>query len=319
MSETETDEIIEKIQELESLRNALAKDVQKALEKQRELDNILVKLKSLSSEKDPSKKAEIVEDIAIINNTERKTIEDRLSSGIKKVDELMLGGIPVSSNLVLFGPPFSGKETLAYNFAAQSITEGVPIVIIAADKDIRNIKKEMARILDEDISIIDRMEERRILRFIDLYSKSIQMASPSKYAIVIDNVSNVSSLMKALDGIAAEMEASFGYYRMLFVSLTAYIPQLDEKLLMRFIQQFVQKRKAENGTAMYLLEDGLFEQKVYETISYMMDGAIEFKIANSKQYIRIVGLGNVKSREWIEVYPRPTTFDLGSFSLERVR
>jgi len=313
------DEINKKIIELEEVRNSIGKEIKRAQEKQKELDNIIVKLKSLTAEKDEGKKSAIVQEISLGNTAEKKTIEDRLSSGIKKVDELMLGGIPVSSNLVLFGPPFSGKETLAYNFAAQSILEAVPIVIIAADKDIRQIKKEIARILGDDLELVDKMEAKRILRFVDLYSKSIQMSSPSKYAVVIDNVTNVSSLMKSLDSIATELEASYGYYRMLFVSLTAYIPQLDEKLLMRFIQQFVQKRKAENGTAMYLLEYGLFEQKVYETISYMMDGAIEFKLANSKQYIRIVGLGNVKSREWIEVYPRPTTFDLGSFSLERVR
>ncbi|MHB8361587.1 MAG: RAD55 family ATPase [Thermoplasmataceae archaeon] len=319
MNKMDTDEILKKTQEFEEMRTILARDIQKAQEKQKELDIILEKMKSLIAEKEELQKPKIIEEITLANNIPAKNIEDRLASGIKKVDELLLGGIPVSSNLVLFGPPFSGKEILAYNFAAQSITEGVPIVIITADKDIRQIKKEIARILGEDVSLIDRMEEQKILRFIDLYSKSIQMASPSKYAIVIDNLGNISSLMKSLDIIASELQPAYGYYRMLFVSLTAYIPQIEEKLLMRFIQQFVQKRKAENGTAMYLLEDGLFDQKTYETISYMMDGAIEFKIVNSKQYIRIIGLGNVRSREWIEVYPRSTSFDLGSFSLERVR
>ena len=50
-----------------------------------------------------------------------------------------------------------------------------------------------------------------------------------------------------------------------------------------------------------------------------MDGTIEFKIVNTKQYVKVVGLSNARTREWVEVYNRGETFDLGSFSLERVR
>ena len=79
------DEINKKIIELEEVRNSIGKEIKRAQEKQKELDNIIVKLKSLSTEKDGGKKSAIVEEIAVGNTAEKKTIEDRLSSGIKKV------------------------------------------------------------------------------------------------------------------------------------------------------------------------------------------------------------------------------------------
>ena len=87
-------EINKKIIELEEVKNSIGKEIKRAQDKQKELEGIIAKLKTLTAEKDDGKKTAIVEEIAVGNTAEKKTIEDRLSSGIKKVDELMLGGIP---------------------------------------------------------------------------------------------------------------------------------------------------------------------------------------------------------------------------------
>jgi KaiC/GvpD/RAD55 family RecA-like ATPase len=241
--------------------------------------------------------------------------DGRVSSGIPKFDDLVYGGLPQGTNVVLYGPPFSEKYLMAYNFIAKSLEEDVPIIVLTADKNIREIMFEVGKITEK----INGSEQKGILRFIDVYSKSIQIESASRYAVTLDSPMNISALMKSVDQIAAEIRKKYPYYRLLFSSLTTYVTLLDDRTFVRFAQQFSQKRKSENAVSVFLLEEGLFEKRVYETISYLMDGAVEFRMGSTRNYLRVMGLGKTRSREWIDIYPEDHGFNLGSFSLEKVR
>lgn len=238
-----------------------------------------------------------------------------ISSGVEKLDELLMGGVRTASNALLLGPPYSSKYTLAWNFVANSIKENIPVIVITTDKDIREITYEINNIYDK----VEEAEEEGLLIFIDVYSRSIGSQSPSKHAVVIDNLINVSSLLKAVDSAAAKIREKYPYYRLLFSSLTSYVNELDEKVLMKFVQQFVQKRKSENCVSFNILESGLFEKKLIEAISYLMDGSITFRTEGAKGFLKVEGLGQARSREWVEIYPMETSFDLGAFTLEKIR
>jgi KaiC/GvpD/RAD55 family RecA-like ATPase len=316
----ESNEITSKIAELQQVKENLERTIRMAEEKKKEIENMLQSLVKIDSASVPQIKVEeakkalvdLKDPIALRKN-------QKISTGISKIDELLLGGLPMPSNVVLFGAPFTSKDMLATNFMANSIKENVPVVIITADKDLNQVKYEIAQTLSVEPEVVDGFEDDGLIRFIDLYSKSIQSQSPSKKAVVIDNISNLSLLLKSVETIEQELLRTYPFYRLVFISLTAFVPQFDEKVFMKFTQQFTQKRKASRCTALYMLEDGLFDQKVFETISYIMDGTIQFRIVNAKQYVKVVGLSNARTREWVEVYNRGETFDLGSFSLERVR
>ncbi len=240
---------------------------------------------------------------------------ETVSTGVEKLDELLMGGVRTSSNALLIGPPYSNKYTLAWNFVAESLKEDIPVIVITTDKDIKEIKYEVGLIYEN----VDEAEEKGLLKFVDVYSRSIQAESPSQYSVVIDNLINVSSLLKNIDQIAARMRAEHPYYRLLFSSLTSYVNELDEKVLLKFIQQFVQKRKSENCISFSMLESGLYEKKLIEAISYLMDGSIVFRTEGAKGFLKVEGLGQARSREWVEIYPDETSFDLGAFTLEKIR
>ncbi len=314
-----------KISELQQIKEALDKQIKAAEEKRKEIETLLESMVKIENAKTPEQKVIMVKSaIEAVKSSETMNIprvrnDMKISSGIPKVDQMLLGGMPNPSNIVLFGAPFTSKDALGNNFVANSLKENVPVIIVSADRDIDQIKYDIAITMGVDPEIVDGFEDDGLIRFVDIYSKSIQAPSSSKKAIVIDGISNLSLLLKSMESLEADILRSYPYYRMLFISLTAFIPQFEDKITMKFIQQLTQKRKANRCTALYLLEDGLFDQKVSETISYIMDGTIEFKLVNSKQYMRVIGLPNVRTREWVEVYNNNHTFDLGSFSLERVR
>lgn len=296
-------------------------------EKSREVDELIDKLDR--KKKEIMKLVEAVRNSAGIENdgkdssADRKKMleslmesldENRFSTGNQKLDTLLFGGVKPPSNIVLRGPPFSGKFVIANNFVAQSLRDGIPVVVLTADKDIVQMKESLSKIVDN----VEKAEESGLLKFIDAYSRSIQAQSRSKYAVQVEP-GNLSSLIKTVDAVTAEVLEKKKGYRFLLTSLTSFIAQQDERTFLRLLQQFSQKRRTEGSVALYILEDGLFEDRMYEAVNYMMDGAIHLRKTFSENYIRVEGIGKSRSREWIELYPSETGYDLGSFTLERVR
>ena len=55
--------------------------------------------------------------------------ERRISTGIRKLDALLGGGIPEGDSLLLVGPSGSGKSVMASQFAAEGLRQGEPAVI----------------------------------------------------------------------------------------------------------------------------------------------------------------------------------------------
>jgi circadian clock protein KaiC len=53
----------------------------------------------------------------------------RLSSGIKKLDDMLGGGIPEGESMLLAGPSGSGKSTLGMQFIAEGLKRGEPGIV----------------------------------------------------------------------------------------------------------------------------------------------------------------------------------------------
>lgn len=295
----------EKAEDLKKTIGQLRDEIARAKTKERELSSMLDSLET-----------DVPDDSGMLaHEAPPEDGNNKVKTGISKFDDLVYGGLPQGTNVVLYGPPFSEKYVMAYNFIANSLEEDVPVVVVTADKNIREIMFEVGKISEK----INGSEQKGMLRFIDVYSKSIQIESASRYAVTLDSPMNISALMKSIDQIAAEIRKKHPFYRLLFSSLTTYVSLLDDRTFIRFAQQFSQKRKSENAVSMFLLEEGLFEKRVYEAVSYLMDGAVEFRMGSTRNYLRVMGLGKTRSREWIDIYPEDNGFNLGSFSLEKVR
>jgi len=313
--EDDLERISSAISELEKRSREVDALIDKLNEKKKEVRRLLDALSvPENSSKGKSTSSDSVAREALIKAVSENVKGQKMSTGNGKLDSLLYGGIAPPSNIVLRGPPFSGKFIIANNFVAQSLRDGIPVIVLSADKDIVQMKESLSKIAGD----VEKAEESGLLRFIDAYSRSIQAEVGSKHAVQVDSY-NLSSLIKTVDSVTSEVCQKHKGYRFLLTSLTTFITQHDEKTFLRLLQQFSQKRKTEGSLTFYILEDGLFDDRMYEAVSYLMDGAIHLRKTFTDNYIRIEGIGNARSREWIEMYPSETGYDLGSFTLERVR
>lgn len=93
----------------------------------------------------------------------------RLSTGIAGLDEMMSGGIPRGDSLVLAGPTGTGKTTFAMNFVAAGLAAG-ETAVIAIFEEHPEVYLRRARSIEVDLSEAVRQDRLRIiyLRPLDL-------------------------------------------------------------------------------------------------------------------------------------------------------
>ncbi len=249
-----------------------------------------------------------------VANSAGTSVSSRAATGISKLDDLLRGGYPAPSNVVLNGPPFSSKEIFASRFIVESIAENYPTIVLTLDREPSSIVSALG-----DPATVDQWQKSGLLTVIDAYSRFVQVEPMDASAVVIDGSSNISNFMKSIDQVCSRVASQMGKYRMVVYSLTGLMTQTDEKTFIRSLQHLSQRRKAEGAVSLYLLEDGIFERKIYENVNYFMDISVEFRNETTTEYLRVRGLPSARTREWVEIIRNDGSVDLGSFDLKRVK
>ncbi len=266
---------------------------------------IEAKLKGLAE-----KEVELSEEEVKIEIRERK-----VRTGTRRLDDLLYGGFPLGSNVLIYGPPYSKKEILVYAFIAEGLRKGVPAIWVLTDMTVDSLRKEMEFVLPA----YEEYERMGLVYYIDAYSKSIGDYEEIEGVVYLDSQVDVEGIAREVDRIAKEIKEKSKYYRLAFKSLSTIMTYLDKQSLLRFLQPFTTKRKRDDAVALYLVEKGLHSEKDIEMVGSTMDGRIEFKIESHKTFLSVLGITEVQSRNWIEVSATKSGITLGSFTLGHIK
>ncbi len=241
--------------------------------------------------------------------------QKKVKTGIPRLDDLLYGGIPFSTNLSVYGPAYVGKEVLVNIFMAEGLKKGLPILWILTDKGPADIREEMAFVLPE----YEAFESKGLVRYIDAYSKSMGADATDANTTYIDDPTDHGAILKATDALAAEWKKKHQSYRLAFRSVSTLIAYLDPTTTFKFLQPFVGRRKRDKAVAMYVIEKGMHEEQEIQMLGSLMDGSLEFKVEQLKSLLRVQGVGDVQSRDWIRYTYSKSSVSIGSFSLTNIR
>ena len=242
---------------------------------------------------------------------------ERVRSGIRRFDDLCYGGFPFSSNFILYGPAYSGRRTFNNLFVVEGLKKGIPAIMVTTQHTPSELKDQMRMIIPK----VDVYEEKGLLKFIDLYSKSMGMEEDHPNTIYIEKPTDLEAIENAIGEFQKEFkEKKYPYHKMVFNSLSTLLTYIEPLSIFRFFQVLNAKNKKNGATAIYVVDTGMHDTSVIQTLKHVMTGFIEFRLEDLKYYLRIEGGGDVMSRAWIEYSFTDKTFDLrGSFSLDHIR
>ncbi len=249
----------------------------------------------------------------------REIEEEKGKTGTNRLDDLLLGGIPLGSNVSIYGPPHVGKEVLINSFVAEGLEKGIPAIWVITDKTVDDVREEMKFVLPT----YEEYEMRNLVYYVDAYSASMgekkDMEEDKDYIKYIEEQSDVKAITKAVDEFAEELKENHRYYRMAFESVSTVIAYLDTQTTFRILQPFAGRRKKDNAIALYTLEKGMHSEQDISMLGHMMNGEIQFKVEQLKNYLRVEGLGDVQTRDWVEYTSSKSGINMGSFSLDTIR
>src|SRR5207247_662283 len=241
--------------------------------------------------------------------------QQKVKTGIPRLDDLMFGGIPFGTNASVYGPAYVGKEVLVNLFMAEGLKKGSPILWVLTDKGPADVRDEMAFVLPG----YEEYEKLGLVRYIDAYSKSMGAEATDSNTTYIDEATDHQSILKAVETIAAEWKKKYPTYRLGFRSVSTLIAYLDPTTTFKFLQPFVGRRKRDKAVAFYVIEKGMHEEQEIQMLGSLMDGSIEFKVEQLKSFLSIKGICDVQSRGWIRYTYTKSSVSVGSFSLDHIK
>ncbi len=243
--------------------------------------------------------------------------EGKVRSGVRRLDDLLYGGFPIASQLLVNGPTHTGKDVLARLFVAEGLKSSIPAIWIVTDKTYTQIRDEMSALFPP----YAQCESQGLVRYIDLYSKSlgVQQADANVRLLAPTEKGALDQLTTFTNQFSQELKEKFGSYRMVFESVSTVTAYLDTNTTFRFLQPFVGRRKLDGASAYYILETGMHTESDLQTLEHMMDGSLNLKVDQLKTFLSVRGIGDSQSRAWIGYTFSKKSFSLGSFSLDHIR
>jgi len=303
-----TDEV-ELKKRIEELRN----EVQKKEEDLRAKERFL----NAKAEEIRMRESGLIEDEIKAREKDRvlEATQAKVKTGNTRLDDLLLGGIPFGSNIMVHGPPFVGKEIMVNTFIAEGLKKGIPALWVITDKTPKDIREEMKFVL----SGYDEYERKGLVRYIDAFSRSMGDESKDEYTVYIDEPTDHEKISEAVETITKSFRESHEYYRMAFRSISTLIAYSDPNTAFRFLSPLCGKRKRDKAVSMFTVEKGMHGEQEIQMLGSIMDGMIDFKVDQLKTFFSVQGISEVQSRAYNRYTASKHALQIGSFALDHIR
>lgn len=239
-----------------------------------------------------------------------------ISTGVRRLDELLRGGVPASSQTLIYGAPFLGKDVLAHGFALANLREERPAVFLLTNDAAVNVRKHL-QTMDAAYATY---EANGLVRFIDAYSRSLGIAEDQPHTEYVDGVLNLNGLSVAVNNAEKAAATGHEHHTLVVDSVSTIIAMTNPQTAFRFLQVLVGKTRMSGATGMLLLDHGMHTDAEVQMFKHLMSGVIELKQENGKNLLRVEGIGVTEDRSWVEYRFNGTSFEItGSFAAGRIR
>lgn len=240
----------------------------------------------------------------------------RVPVGVRRLDDLLEGGVPAGSATLVYGAPFLGKEVLGRAFLLASVRTGLPAVVVLTGAAASDVKKQLLAMEPE----FPKLAAKGLVHFVDCYSKSIGAEDDAPDCTYVDGALNLNGIAAAVNAAQARFVGEHPRHRLLLDSVSTLVAYTNPATTFRFLQVFVGKAKRSGATAMLLLDRGMHTDADVQMFKHLMDGVIEVKTEQGKNLLRVEGIGVTEDRGWVEYRFSDTALEItGSFAAGRIR
>lgn len=239
----------------------------------------------------------------------------RLPTGVKRLDQLLGGGIAPGSAVLVYGPPFLGKEVLARSFFASNVQTGTPGVYVVTNQATTDVRKQLAT-----NPAYQAAEQAHLARYVDTYSRSIGAEDSFRDAEFLDGALDLNGITLAVNKVQADLIADHDAHAFVLDSISTLVAFTNPATAFRFLQTLIGRTRRVGATGLFLMDQGMHADADVQMFKHLMTGVIEVRDAGGKPQMRIEGLGAPVGVGWVDYRFDANALEVtGSFAAGRIR
>lgn len=217
--------------------------------------------------------------------------------GISKLDEA-IGNVPSGSNVLLIGPPMTGKSILVRDFFCTGLKEGEGGIYITT----KDTASKLCQSFKE--SGCDLQSYEGAFGIIDCVSRTLPAEDKEpiknvKYAASAIDMPTISiGLNEFLKRLIKEKKID--KIRVVVESLSNLLMYSNLQTVYRFLHVFTSSTRAADAVSIYSAEEGMHTPETITTLKQLVQMAIEIQEDGDKRMLRAVeGAGEHKWQEYV--------------------
>lgn len=239
-----------------------------------------------------------------------------ITTGAKRLNHLLNGGIPYRSRSLLYGPSFQGKEVLAKQTLIHAIQAGHPTVVVLTNETALDYLSTL-RAMDEDV---DAAVADGTLLFVDTYANSIGVDEPHDAVEYVESALDLNGITIALHKQQARILDTHDEHLLVFDSVSTLVLYSNAQSTFRFLQILIGKARQIGATSLILMDAGMHSDPEVQMFRHLCDGEITIDTDKQQTRIKVTGLGVKKRTDWLDATFNDTKFDVvGSLSAGRIQ
>ncbi len=231
----------------------------------------------------------------------------KASTGNTKMDILLNGGFERGSNIVFMGRSFTGAELFPIYFLARGTTVGDYAVVVTVDKPYDRVRDTLHR-FGADMNRV---------WIIDLYSlplRYVDMNFTAKNTLFLENRYSDDSILHKIKGLVGEHKP----YRIL-LPISSLLLRLSDVEVTNLVERVSALVRRHYSLGFYTINTGMHGTDIIERFLRLADSYFEFSSRENTNYFRIVGMSDVRTRNWIAFSEEMNDISLESFALSKIK
>lgn len=183
--------------------------------------------------------------------------------GIEKLDEILKGGVPEKSVILIEGTPGIGKDVLAYQFIFTGVKEGEACAIVFVGRTIDEIERDFA---NYGMKI-----DRSLITWINASEDQTKGEN-----ILNCNISELFTISAAIKKFL-EKNKKKKIRIMLDILSSAFMSNHPNEVY-KFFSSLITELKKANATVLALLEEGMHDPQIVVSVEQLCDFVIDMKL-----------------------------------------
>jgi circadian clock protein KaiC len=199
----------------------------------------------------------------------------RIPTGIEKLDELLSGGIPRGSAILIEGLPGAGKTTFCNHFLWSGVKKGEACIYVTFNSSPENIRNS--------VKYFGWEFPEGSVAFLDAYSWQTGVKE-GKYIV---NPADLTNFTIKLTKLMAELKNK-NLTRVVFDSFSTMFLFVPQDLCLRFLSVISARLKAVGAAQLIVIEEGMHPPAVMTALNTITDGTIKFVLQGTERYIQVL-------------------------------